>query len=76
MTHYGTKPSFLTDFCSPWNSKKQAEITFKAVWDTERIFSLILKFLILISTLIKRMTVYKVLVLRIESNSFLEPTAP
>jgi hypothetical protein len=38
MTHYGTKPSFLNDFCSPWNSKNQAEIAFRAVWDTENLF--------------------------------------
>ncbi|PWA11622.1 sugar-binding protein [Flavobacterium laiguense] len=28
----------LTDFCSPWDSKKQSEITFKALWDRENLF--------------------------------------
>lgn len=40
----------LKDFCSPWNNEKQAEITFKALWDLENFFltllSSILKFIL------------------------------
>ncbi len=32
------KAIVLTDFCSPWNSSKQAEIEFRALWDTENLF--------------------------------------
>lgn len=28
----------LTDFCSPWNSEKPSIITFKALWDSEKLF--------------------------------------
>lgn len=28
----------LTDFCSPWDSKKPSKITFRALWDTEKLF--------------------------------------
>lgn len=28
----------LTDFCSPWDSEKPSKITFKALWDTEKLF--------------------------------------
>jgi hypothetical protein len=28
----------LTDFCSPWGTEKGLEITFKALWDREKLF--------------------------------------
>jgi hypothetical protein len=28
----------LTDFCSPWSNKKGTEITFKALWNREKLF--------------------------------------
>ncbi|MCD0468793.1 sugar-binding protein [Flavobacterium sp. JAS] len=28
----------LTDFSSPWDSEKSSKITFKALWDTEKLF--------------------------------------
>lgn len=28
----------LTDFCSPWDSKKPSKITFKALWDSQKLF--------------------------------------
>ena len=28
----------LTDFCSPWSTRKGTEITFKALWDREKLF--------------------------------------
>jgi hypothetical protein len=28
----------LTDFCSPWSDEKQSKITFKALWDGEKLF--------------------------------------
>lgn len=28
----------LKDFCSPWSNEKQSEITFKALWDREKLF--------------------------------------
>lgn len=30
--------SELTDFCSPWDSEKPSKISFKALWDTEKLF--------------------------------------
>ena len=32
------KAMTLTDFCSPWDSKKPSQITFKALWDYEKLF--------------------------------------
>ncbi|SHG44655.1 Carbohydrate family 9 binding domain-like [Flavobacterium fluvii] len=28
----------LTDFCSPWDTEKPSKITFRALWDTEKLF--------------------------------------
>ena len=35
---FWNKAMVLTDFCSPWSTEKDIEITFRALWDREELF--------------------------------------